>query len=189
MAGSPQAHVKTGLVPDREASPNVASTALVCLPLVLALAESYSSTQSPHKTLYHNSPNSRAEIQQSAMVKVNKPLLLQGFLFNPSHPSAHVADIAPGHSWGGGPRPGGAGMLPLLPPRQSSLTRAQGEENKGRNGFFLPQHLPSIPEVFARAAVPSPNPPGADSSHCHKVLPYKDGFLNDEVLYQLSFLT
>lgn len=74
MEGSPQAHVKAGLVPDREASSNVASTALICLPLVLALAESYSSTQSPHKTLYHKSPNSRAEIQQSAMVKVNKPL-------------------------------------------------------------------------------------------------------------------
>lgn len=53
-------------------------TSLASSSLVLALEERHSSTQRPHKALYPNSPDRKAEIQHPAMGKVNSPFSMEG---------------------------------------------------------------------------------------------------------------
>lgn len=53
-------------------------TLLASSSLVLALEERHSSTQRPHKALYPNSPNRKAEIQHPAVGKVNSPFSMEG---------------------------------------------------------------------------------------------------------------
>ena len=53
-------------------------TSLASSSLVLALEERHSSTQRPHKALYPNSPDRKAEIQHPAVGKVNSPFSMEG---------------------------------------------------------------------------------------------------------------